>query len=330
MTLSQPAFDATIIRRDYRISAIATHYGVRLTQDGREWKALCPFAGHVEKTPSFTIFPGKDGVERFTCFGCGRQGDVIEFVQELCGVGFVEACAEITGGERWKSRSDGGSSQERSSESPQHSGLNTSQSPAFDLQPLLPPPGTPPFIPGKATQRILNPKRLDTCSGKPASKLSEALVSYYPSCVHPYYRQGQELVGWVLRIELRGGGKVTPQIIWARSEALGYEGWAHGAIPSPKPLYRLPSLASRGQVLVLAGEKKSDQAARVLSKLIPVTWAGGDNAWHLTDWTPLAGRSVVLWPDNDLPGRAAMYGAERRTGWHAGLAEHLTSIGCQL
>src|SRR5439155_16687247 len=37
--------------------------------------------------------------------------------------------------------------------------------------------------------------------------------------------------------------------------------------------------------------------------LTTTTSAGGSAAAHLTDWSPLAGREVVILPDNDEPGR---------------------------
>jgi DNA primase len=39
-------------------------------------KACCPF--HEEKTPSFTVYPKTN---TFHCFGCGKSGDTIEFIQ---------------------------------------------------------------------------------------------------------------------------------------------------------------------------------------------------------------------------------------------------------
>lgn len=41
-------------------------------------KACCPF--HNEKTPSFTVY--KD-TNTYHCFGCGKHGDVIDFVSEI-------------------------------------------------------------------------------------------------------------------------------------------------------------------------------------------------------------------------------------------------------
>lgn len=57
-----------------------------LKRSGSGYKALCPF--HPEKTPSFHVNPGL-GI--FKCFGCGKAGDPIRFVQEYERVSFAEA-----------------------------------------------------------------------------------------------------------------------------------------------------------------------------------------------------------------------------------------------
>ncbi len=59
---------------------------VRLAQRGRRSVGLCPF--HKEKTPSFSV-DLDNGL--FYCFGCHKGGDMIQFVQEIEGVGFKEA-----------------------------------------------------------------------------------------------------------------------------------------------------------------------------------------------------------------------------------------------
>lgn len=50
---------------------------VRLKKRGSNYIGNCPF--HNEKTPSFNVNPAK-GI--FKCFGCGKGGDVISFVEE--------------------------------------------------------------------------------------------------------------------------------------------------------------------------------------------------------------------------------------------------------
>jgi DNA primase len=59
---------------------------VSLKRKGQNLWACCPF--HDEKTPSFSVAPNK-GI--YKCFGCGKAGDAIQFVQEVEGVNFVGA-----------------------------------------------------------------------------------------------------------------------------------------------------------------------------------------------------------------------------------------------
>lgn len=54
-------------------------------------QALCPF--HEERTPSFTIYHESN---TYHCFGCGENGDNINFVKKLYGVQFKEAINIIT------------------------------------------------------------------------------------------------------------------------------------------------------------------------------------------------------------------------------------------
>jgi DNA primase len=65
---------------------------VKLTKSGRNFKGLCPF--HAEKTPSFYVFPEREG---WHCFGCGLGGDVFSFVMRSENVEFAEALRILAG-----------------------------------------------------------------------------------------------------------------------------------------------------------------------------------------------------------------------------------------
>ena len=58
----------------------------QVKKSGRSYMAVCPF--HQEKTPSMSIDRARG---LYHCFGCGKGGDVFEFVQETRGVDFREA-----------------------------------------------------------------------------------------------------------------------------------------------------------------------------------------------------------------------------------------------
>jgi DNA primase len=64
----------------------------QLKKAGREFKACCPF--HDEKTPSFTVSPGKGF---YHCFGCGAHGTAIGFLMEFDHMSFVEAIESLAG-----------------------------------------------------------------------------------------------------------------------------------------------------------------------------------------------------------------------------------------
>lgn len=258
-----PRHDPDRIRAEFPISRIAASYGVALRADGREWRACCPF--HVEDTPSFTVFAGRDGRERFYCFGCGVFGDVIDFVGDWSGVGFPEACRLLDRGEK---------SPQAPRDAPD----------AYAGVSWLPIPDSAPAPTVGQRIDIWNPKRDRMWSAVPV------LVHRYPAA-------------FVIRIEFEGR-KVTPVVQWARMDE--GEGWCLGSMGDARPLYRGAELSGR-QVLVVEGEKCADAVAGMLP-LDVVSWCGGGQAWGRTDWSPLAGRRVVLWPDNDVPGVRTMDG----------------------
>lgn len=85
-------FDVERIKADNPIENVVARY-VELKRRGRVLVGLCPF--HQERDPSFTVWPGDGG---WYCFGCGKGGDVIDFVMKIENVDFKRAC-EILGGE---------------------------------------------------------------------------------------------------------------------------------------------------------------------------------------------------------------------------------------
>jgi putative DNA primase/helicase len=139
------------------------------------------------------------------------------------------------------------------------------------------------------------------------------------------YRNGAgEVLFWIQRIKLRSGGKAFLHRVWldgdwhrpSRRDAFTCD-W-----PAPRPLYGLPDLHRRPEapVLVVEGEGTADAAALLFPQHAVLTWPNGSKAIAKADWTPLAGRSVTLWPDADAAGLEAMQS----------LAALLHPLDCQL
>ncbi len=63
---------------------------VQLKKAGTNYKGLCPF--HSEKSPSFTVSPGK---QFYHCFGCGAHGTAIGFLMEHLGLSFPDSVREL-------------------------------------------------------------------------------------------------------------------------------------------------------------------------------------------------------------------------------------------
>ena len=59
---------------------------VKLQKKGSSYFGLCPF--HNEKSPSFSVSPGK---QMYYCFGCGAGGNVFTFIMEYENFTFMEA-----------------------------------------------------------------------------------------------------------------------------------------------------------------------------------------------------------------------------------------------
>lgn len=70
------------------IVEVVSSYVQLSKRSGANLFGLCPF--HSEKTPSFSVSPGK---QIYHCFGCGKGGGVINFIMEVENLSFPEAVA---------------------------------------------------------------------------------------------------------------------------------------------------------------------------------------------------------------------------------------------
>jgi DNA primase len=82
--------DVEHVREQSRVEEIVGEYVTLKGAGVGSLKGLCPF--HDERTPSFHVRPP---VGRWHCFGCGEDGDVIDFVQKVDHLTFTEAVERL-------------------------------------------------------------------------------------------------------------------------------------------------------------------------------------------------------------------------------------------
>ena len=71
--------------------------------------------------------------------------------------------------------------------------------------------------------------------------------------------------------------------------------------PDPRPLYNQPAMVPARQVVLVEGEKCAQ--ALIEQGVVATTAMNGARApIEKTDWAPLRGKNVVIWPDRDPPG----------------------------
>ena len=73
------------------------------------------------------------------------------------------------------------------------------------------------------------------------------------------------------------------------------------APPDPRPIYNQPGLLNAQQVVLVEGEKCA-QALIDLGMAATTAMHGANAPVEKTDWSPLAGKTVLVWPDRDKAG----------------------------
>ena len=102
------------------------------------------------------------------------------------------------------------------------------------------------------------------------------------------------LIAVVYRYDPPGGRKEFRPWDVKRKEA---------APPEPRPLYNQPGIASADTVILAEGEKCA-QALIDAGHCATTAMHGANAPVEKTDWSPLKGKAVLIWPDKDKPGWA--------------------------
>ena len=121
---------------------------------------------------------------------------------------------------------------------------------------------------------------------------------------HAYRDAEGNLKGYVFRIEKSDGSKITPPLAYCRNER-GFKAWKwQGFEKENKTPYGIEKLTQHPNkpILVVEGEKTADASVEFLPDYNVLTWSGGAGSVGKTNWECLAGKDVVIWPDNDEGG----------------------------
>lgn len=100
-----------------------------------------------------------------------------------------------------------------------------------------------------------------------------------------------ELIACVYRYDPPTGKEFRPWDVRARM-------WR---APDPRPIYSLPTVSTSRAIVLVEGEKCAD--ALIGLGIVATTAMNGAKApIDKTDWSPLRGKDVLIWPDRDSPG----------------------------
>ena len=117
--------------------------------------------------------------------------------------------------------------------------------------------------------------------------------------VYPYRVPGADMPAMlVLRMVGSNGHKDFRQASWTGT------GWVQKAPAKPWPLYNADAVGGADEVVVAEGEKCVDALAT--ADIVATTSPGGAGKAQHADWSLLAGKRVILWPDNDDAGAKHM------------------------
>lgn len=151
---------------------------------------------------------------------------------------------------------------------------------------------------------------------KNCGKVGEGLsLSYNEAARHAYRDENGDVLYYVLRLQLKEGDvtdgkakKITPPLSYgywmSAPDQLKWE--IKGFKEEMRTLYNLHLLKEHpaAKVVIVEGEKTADCAPEKFPQknYIFITSSGGAGAAARSDWTPLIGREVVVWPDHDTAG----------------------------
>ena len=139
-----------------------------------------------------------------------------------------------------------------------------------------------------------------------------------PVATYRYFDTHATMIASVVRFEPDGTRASKTFRPWCYRMVDGRSKWMPGA-PDLRPLYRLPEWTTSPSVVLVEGEGKAD-ALHSVGVVATSAMQGARAPIEKTDWSPLAGKTVIIWPDNDEPGLI----------YAKNVSVKLASIGCMV
>jgi hypothetical protein len=262
--------------------------GFELRREGKNMVRKCPF--HDDGTASFKIDTEK---QFFKCFGCGKSGDVLDWIafrmnRKLEGPDFIEVLKEAASraGIAWPGNEQSAPPQNRP-KTPQEPRQNEEKP--------------------KARTLYASTDKLKAAVVYVAGNMKGTLAA-----IHCYRRGGKNvLIVFRIHIPQEGGGRKKCFMQATRADD---ENWHLTNTLEKNPLYNLEGIAQSDYCILVEGELKVNALVKI--GIQASCNAGGANAVAKTDWTPLAGKTITLWRDNDEPGEK----------WQAAIIEELSKL----
>jgi uncharacterized protein (DUF927 family) len=253
---------AAIRPADFYADALPDAPALKARRDGWSQNIKCCF--HDEENGSFGV---NLDTGAFRCFGCGANGgSVIDFTMLRDGLDFDGARAELAD--------------------------------RYQIEPG-PAPTRPPAK-AKTRKRKAAPKPPapippDALKSRPTAHPSRGR----PSATYEYRDPAGRTIVFVLRFDPPKGRKVFTPLRWTEGA-----GWQWKTLEEPRPLYGLDAIAARpaAPVVLCEGEKAADAAGELMPEAVATTTMHGARAADTSDFSPLRGRRLLIWPDNDQPG----------------------------
>lgn len=222
---------------------------------GANWVGKCYF--HDDKSPSLSVDERK---QIYKCFGCGKGGDVIDFLMEYS-LTFAEAVEVLNG--------------------------NTSAAGYM----------APKFIPKDERPEWV--QMVPVPAGAPQANFQHYEMGM-PSKTWTYLNEDGKLIGYILRFEVGKKKEHRWLSFCQAGDRREWRWRGFDRPKPLYNLHLFAKSPKKSVLLVEGEKAADAAQLLFGDKMICATWPGGAEGTRHVDFGPLAGRNVFLWPDNDI------------------------------